>query len=326
MNNYELSLAALTSLQDNKKFQRFLRDTKAKGAAGGMDLMALLIQPVQRIPRYELLLKELQRHTGAGAPAQLGAALAKIQDIGQHVNETKRLVDRVADLLGVQIKLASSLPHDQDSAFGIGGSLYAPHRRLVREGALEKRGRSLLASDKSRRYYLFNDLLLWTNSHDRYKNHVMLLYAQVADAAPDKEQAELAFELTRYALVANTVADPAPASAAPAMHMHMQQLETILLYCANAAERKAWVKDIGIAIQEAVSFQPKKNIRMPPICIPSCSSSFETILIPASRRVVCVWSALCALALCFADHVPCCPDLRERHRRSGPIASAQRPS
>lgn len=47
VNNYEKSLACLTSLTDNKKFQRFLRDTKSKGAAGGMDLMALLIMPIQ---------------------------------------------------------------------------------------------------------------------------------------------------------------------------------------------------------------------------------------------------------------------------------------
>lgn len=109
VNNYEKSLACLTSLTDNKKFQRycksaalharligvavselvscsgmreggnsfcsrhpalplalarslafavasFIRDTKSKGAAGGMDLMALLIMPIQvreREPREE---------------------------------------------------------------------------------------------------------------------------------------------------------------------------------------------------------------------------------------------------------------------------------
>ena len=37
-------------------------------AVGGQDISAYLIRPVQRIPRYVLLLKELVKHTDSGTP------------------------------------------------------------------------------------------------------------------------------------------------------------------------------------------------------------------------------------------------------------------
>ena len=182
----------------------------------------------------------MQRHTEP--TPSLSQALEKIQAIGQHVNETKRLVDRIAELLVVQGHLANSLPHDQEKVFGA-GILYAPHRRLIREGELKVRGKSLLGSDKSRKYYLLNDLLLWTNASHKYKSHMMLLYAQVNEAASPVEEHPLAFEITKFQLSTDSG------------EARMQQMEKYLLYAASNAERNAWVKDIGIAIQEATALQ-----------------------------------------------------------------------
>jgi len=42
VNNYQESLNCLTSLQDNKKFQRFLQKAKEKQGSNGMDLMAFV--------------------------------------------------------------------------------------------------------------------------------------------------------------------------------------------------------------------------------------------------------------------------------------------
>ncbi len=61
--------------------------------------MSYLIMPVQRIPRYQLLLRELDKVTEEGHPEKqhLGEALQKIEHIAKHVNEEKRNVNCCGD-------------------------------------------------------------------------------------------------------------------------------------------------------------------------------------------------------------------------------------
>jgi hypothetical protein len=54
LNNYGKALETINAHRNNKKFQNFLADTRKKG--GLMDITSYMIMPVQRIPRYELLL------------------------------------------------------------------------------------------------------------------------------------------------------------------------------------------------------------------------------------------------------------------------------
>ena len=55
----------LDKLNNNSKLKNFLEGAKEEE---GVDLMSLLIQPIQRLPRYELLLKELFKHTPQDCP------------------------------------------------------------------------------------------------------------------------------------------------------------------------------------------------------------------------------------------------------------------
>jgi hypothetical protein len=45
------------------RFASYLSDMQKQPTSNGLDLMAFLITPVQRIPRYELLVKEVLKHT-----------------------------------------------------------------------------------------------------------------------------------------------------------------------------------------------------------------------------------------------------------------------
>ena len=200
------------------------------------------------IPRYELLLKELQKHTVTPS-ANLNAALIKVQDVAQHINESKRLVDRVSDLLTVNSRLAGSLPTDQMHVFRH-GSLYAPHRRLIRSGELKKRGAasSSLSSDKLRSYFLFNDLLLWTNRDQKYKEHISLLHAEVSE--PDETaragvDVSVAFQVCANQLICDN---------STGAH-RLREIERLVLYTATSDEKHAWVSDLNIAIQEAADLQ-----------------------------------------------------------------------
>lgn len=56
--DYDLGLATLLHLQKkNSKFVHFLQEAKENPLCEGKDLQTFLIMPVQRIPRYELLLR-----------------------------------------------------------------------------------------------------------------------------------------------------------------------------------------------------------------------------------------------------------------------------
>lgn len=116
------------------------------------------------IPRYVLLLRELKRHTPSDSAElePLNFALAKIESIASHVNESKRHVENMSKLLDIQNRL-------QKNDF----VLFRPDRRLLREGMLKRLKEEYVLSESSNRpaadyemvdqlFFLFNDLLLWT--------------------------------------------------------------------------------------------------------------------------------------------------------------------
>lgn len=51
-----------------------------------------MILPIQRIPRYELLLKELLKYTATDHKDRenLESSLAKVKDVAERINEGKR--------------------------------------------------------------------------------------------------------------------------------------------------------------------------------------------------------------------------------------------
>jgi len=163
LNGYDKSIATINSLRANGKFQRLLEEKR--DLLHGRGLMFFLIMPVQRIPRYVLLLRELKKHTPEGHPdrEQLTLALSKIEAVAAHVNEAKRHVENMSKLLDIQNRI-------KDAQF----LLFKPDRRLLREGMLRRlreeyvldhsgtRAAELSTESVEQLVFLFNDLLLWT--------------------------------------------------------------------------------------------------------------------------------------------------------------------
>ena len=149
--DYNESLTALNSLKHNESFQRFLQKAKQdKTNQGNLDLMSLMIMPVQRIPRYELLLREYIKYT----PKQhkdliaLNQSLEKIKSIAVQINEHKRHVENMSDLLMYQNNILG-LPTTI--------TLFEPTRRLLKTGTLISQSSS---GSETIGCVLFNDLLL----------------------------------------------------------------------------------------------------------------------------------------------------------------------
>eukprot|EP00007_Cunea_sp_BSH-02190019_P000655 CAMPEP_0174243510 /NCGR_PEP_ID=MMETSP0417-20130205/31933_1 /TAXON_ID=242541 /ORGANISM="Mayorella sp, Strain BSH-02190019" /LENGTH=1204 /DNA_ID=CAMNT_0015323043 /DNA_START=60 /DNA_END=3670 /DNA_ORIENTATION=- len=152
VNKYNSSLAALEQAsRSNSKFQQFLNKQSVKKVSKGLDIHAFLILPIQRIPRYVMLLDDMFKFTDRTHPdyESLQTALAKMRDIADYVNERKREAENLNQVLRVQSRIAGKYE-----------ALTAPSRRYVREGPLlELNG----GEKKNRYYFLFNDLLVCTN-------------------------------------------------------------------------------------------------------------------------------------------------------------------
>ena len=60
-NNYTLALTTLEEKCKNARLAAFLEQCRVESSIKALE--SLLIMPIQRVPRYELLLKQLIKHT-----------------------------------------------------------------------------------------------------------------------------------------------------------------------------------------------------------------------------------------------------------------------
>jgi hypothetical protein len=105
---YTSALQVHRRLKNNEKFNQFIAEAEF---GSGHILDSILIAPIQRVPRYELLLKELLKHTGEDHPdyTDLVAALATVQKVALNMNENVHTVENELQL----IVITKSFPHDQ---------------------------------------------------------------------------------------------------------------------------------------------------------------------------------------------------------------------
>ncbi len=91
--NSEEAMRLLRDLQENNStFAAFTAECMANPRCRGQSLDSFLIMPIQRIPRYLLLLAELKKHTPLDHPdyAHLGKAETLIGVTAKHINEQVR--------------------------------------------------------------------------------------------------------------------------------------------------------------------------------------------------------------------------------------------
>jgi len=151
-----VSLKYLQSLREEKKSLRnFLKDQMSNPECKQLELSSFLLEPMQRITRYTLLLKQILHHTPTDHRdhADVLGALRSIEERVEKINETTRDFEN-QDKINTIIKLVDF--HD------IKLDLYAPSRfvktrRFILEGPLSK-----AKSGRKLHVYLFNDLLLFT--------------------------------------------------------------------------------------------------------------------------------------------------------------------
>mgnify|MGYP006414884593 CR=1 FL=1 len=167
--SYESMMKTLEQNESNKKWRGMLDDIAALPTWKGQALTSYLIMPVQRIPRYLLLLKELKRaydadlqqqlHIPPQSYANLEKATDLISSIAAEVNEGIRLRENRAYLLKLKERL--------DKPFDI----VQPHRFVVRQSLLVKVCRK---ANKERLVFLFNDILMYGSGSSESKGAITL--------------------------------------------------------------------------------------------------------------------------------------------------------
>ncbi|XP_077611004.1 FYVE, RhoGEF and PH domain-containing protein 2 [Crocuta crocuta] len=149
--NFERAAELLATWTDKSSpFQEVISRIQSSEASGSLTLQHHMLEPVQRIPRYELLLKEYIQKLPAQAPDRADAqkALDMIFSAAQHSNAAITEMERLQDLWEVYQRL------------GLEDDIVDPSNTLLREGPVLKI--SFRRSDPMERYlFLFNNMLLY---------------------------------------------------------------------------------------------------------------------------------------------------------------------
>ncbi|KYR01923.1 pleckstrin (PH) domain-containing protein [Tieghemostelium lacteum] len=161
--NYSNSIQTLSRIKlQSPQFASWLRVREKDPRCKLLDLPSLLIAPIQKVPRYILLLDALAKATHPDHADQKRCIQASnllknvVQVVNDGINEDQNRKKLIAlqSVFDNHIKFLGPLSYP---------TLVEPHRKLIKEGKLQKksfRNQSL----QSRMVYLCNDILITVTS------------------------------------------------------------------------------------------------------------------------------------------------------------------
>eukprot|EP01087_Luapelamoeba_hula_P007845 TRINITY_DN1926_c1_g1_i1.p1 TRINITY_DN1926_c1_g1~~TRINITY_DN1926_c1_g1_i1.p1 ORF type:complete len:1491 (+),score=309.12 TRINITY_DN1926_c1_g1_i1:202-4674(+) len=175
--NYLEAAALITKLETGSKFRSLCRELVG---VKGLDLFSYLIMPVQRIPRYQLLLQEIMKETSNFHPdfKKLSTSLDMVKSVAGYINNSQ--ASAFSKVIEIQMQ------------FGKAVSLIEPWRKYVRSGKI---GLYLAVPNLSNysyevhavNLYLFNDVIV-LSKEDRYLGQFLLSSTWLRDLHSSEEQ------------------------------------------------------------------------------------------------------------------------------------------
>ena len=177
--NFDKSAAALNALLESPAFVKWQEDVAEQPQLHKLRINTLLIMPVQRVPRYSLLLRELISKTPETHPdyASLQKAYDFIGTVASGINEAKRRAEAHEKVADLQQLFRAQLP-----------GLLRPFRSLVYEGpGARDTGTGL----KVCYLYLLTDQMIFTKGKksDKVICRVILLNAEVSELPVNRDPA-----------------------------------------------------------------------------------------------------------------------------------------
>ncbi|CAG8492450.1 9032_t:CDS:2, partial [Dentiscutata heterogama] len=197
LKSFPRAIATMERLnKSSKEFKKFLLSCQSKQELGGLPFNSFLSLPIQRIPRYKLLLEALLKHTDESHPdfIDLQKCVRQINIIADEVNEKMRDAENQQKVLEIQVKV-ENIP-----------DIINPARRFIHSGELYK-VKPLFKSTKpyfastqeTRMHFLFNDLLLFCSNPQGgklvYKGQLDLNNCSLIDIEDDASDMPFCFQL-----------------------------------------------------------------------------------------------------------------------------------
>ncbi|KAL6073520.1 Transgelin-3 [Balamuthia mandrillaris] len=157
MQGYNASLVLLRHLDKRKPAFKQVREAfelkqKTKTC---LPLDAFMIMPIQRVPRYALLLRELHKYTNPLHPDY-----NLLDQAATHINRKLEVLNKGVDMeVASRAQKINSIEDSIEGEIIPGESLFHPDRKVLKEGPLKWQA-SGETSKKQVYLFLFNDLLL----------------------------------------------------------------------------------------------------------------------------------------------------------------------
>eukprot|EP01097_Dermamoeba_algensis_P006690 TRINITY_DN4167_c0_g1_i2.p1 TRINITY_DN4167_c0_g1~~TRINITY_DN4167_c0_g1_i2.p1 ORF type:complete len:1011 (+),score=257.81 TRINITY_DN4167_c0_g1_i2:378-3410(+) len=198
--NYNSALSLFSQLlkQKNHPFNGFLKKCEPTIPYPKETLQSYLIMPVQRVPRYTLLMKDLVKNTESNHSDynQLIEAFQLITKVAEAINEKKRESENREKCKKIGRFLTS---HNKDF------TLVAAHRRFLREGSLRRLSARSLEKEKEKEelkekmnpdfhyFFLFSDCLLFVKTSNKWLSKRPTLNSQLISEMTEEEENEIEF-------------------------------------------------------------------------------------------------------------------------------------
>ena len=250
-NNFEKALNTIKDWEKKcPKFVAFKEQQENLEEAKGLKLNALLITPIQRVPRYKMLLENLLWKTQDDHAdfTKLQEAVDQISNVALHINENIRQHENFQKMLSIQ------------NSFCREGApkLLAPGRVFIKEGTLLKVGKRGWRSAKERTFFLFSDILIYSKKNNEKDSNRPFLCLQV-------------FPLQQCKV--HEVMGDGNTSEGGALFSIECHEKTLLLFSKSQGEAKSWLNEIRKMIECAMnSSSAAQEQRRPP-----CNNSRRAI-------------------------------------------------
>ncbi len=179
VDNYDGAMICMSEELNRNPLKAFATKIRSDPAnVRKLELQSFLIMPVQRIPRYRMLMEEVLRHTTDADEdkGEIEECLEKIKKVAKDCNASIDQRENTEKLLKIQLELGGSV------------NVMQAHRKFIFEGDLKKQCRKDL---KMYRIWLFNDVLMYGTDQGiglGYKHHrtIALANLEVEDIPEDK--------------------------------------------------------------------------------------------------------------------------------------------
>ena len=153
LNNYKAAAARLAQLRkkSSSSFSKYCDQQREMPYFNNLNIESLIILPIQRMPRYKILLEEIIKHTEPNHPdlKQLKSALAKISEVNDSINNRIKEFESRIKVQNIENRFNGKVTN-----------LVTPSRRYIKEGQLCKIKNQ---DDEDYLFILFSDCILYAS-------------------------------------------------------------------------------------------------------------------------------------------------------------------